>query len=302
MKKYLFLLLVICFLGFSCSKGHSGNPETKSYKLTYKISDFSSADTAFQKTNQVTLGVKATTAVAPSSIMDVLYCSIYDADGKSINTIKQLSTDAGFGTITTNLPAGNYTLVFAGGKTGLFITAFSQDKGTLSTDMLTYDGGIKDTYYKKVPITVIGDNTESITLNRIVAQLNVVIQDAIPSVSAYSVDLFIIKKTPFYNAFQVNGGDVKTVGSEGSDGWSDIVPASKLGTSNYSIKKLIFTNSTPFQLKISAYHSIPNDIIPHWVADITLTNITAAVNKTTVASTRLFDHVGDPSITPVLTH
>ncbi|WP_419699159.1 hypothetical protein [Mucilaginibacter sp. NFX135] len=98
--------------------------------------------------------------MAPSSIMDVLYCSIYDADGKSINTIKQLSTDAGFGTITTNLPAGNYTLVFAGGKTGLvFVNMLSSEKATLNTDVLTYNNNnastgladytIKDTYYKK---------------------------------------------------------------------------------------------------------------------------------------------------------
>jgi len=300
MKKYLFLLLAACFLGFSCSKDHSGNPETKSYKLTYKISDFSSADTAFQKTNQVTLGVKTTTAVAPSSIMDVLYCSIYDSSGKSINTIKQLSTDAGFGTITTNLPAGNYTLVFAGGKTGLFITAFSQDKGTLNTDMLTYDGDIKDTYYKKVSITVNSDNTQSITLNRIVAQLNLVIQDAIPPASsAYFVNFFIIKKTPFYDAFQVNGGNLRI---HSSDGWVDTVPATKLGTSNYSIKKLIFTNSTSFQLEITAYQNVPSSITSRWIANTMFLNLTAVVNQTTVASTRLFDHVGDPSLPPVLTH
>ncbi|MDN5286997.1 MAG: hypothetical protein JWR38_3271 [Mucilaginibacter sp.] len=302
--KSIIPVLILCLLVCnSCKKDHSNNttPDSKSYTVTFKLSGFSQTDTVFEAGKRVINGVKSVNDVITPSIADVLYCNVYDANGKFVSSTKQLSTYLTFGTISFGALPGNYTVVFAAGKTGLIIDKkAAANVNSLNDDFLRYstippggneDNTIKDTFYRRVSITVDKDYNQNIVLDRIVAQVLVTIEDELPP-NVISTSLVV---NPVINAYPVNGDKPFTNTATKQNQVVVPIPQSQLGTSNYIAKTLIFTDGSPFTLTIFAYpvKKINDSTIGlnnTYFAKKDVTGVTAAANKTTVVTGKLFEN------------
>ncbi|MDN5286999.1 MAG: hypothetical protein JWR38_3273 [Mucilaginibacter sp.] len=293
MKSIIPVLILCLLVCSSCKKDHSNNttPDSKSYTVTFKLSGLSQTDTVFDAGKQVINGVKSVNDVITPSIADVLYCNVYDANGKLVSSTKQLSTYLTFGTISFGALPGNYTVVFAAGKTGLIIDKrATANVNSLNDDFLRYsiissndeDNTIKDTFYKKVNITVDKDYNQNIVLDRIVAQILVTIEDKLPP-NVISTSLVV---NPAINVYPVNGNTpyFQDFGYKQSQVFVPI-PQSQLGTSNYTSKTLIFTNGSPFTLTIFTYSSVYSN----YYVKKDVSGVIAVANKTTVVTGKLFE-------------
>jgi ribosomal protein L21E len=295
MKSIIPVLILCLLVCSSCKKDHSKSitPDSKNYTLTFKVSGFSQTDTIFEAGKQVINSTKSVNNVISPSVADVLYCNIYDtATGKIVGSIKQLSTYLTFGTISLGVPKGNYTIVFAAGKTGLIIDRRkNQNPIPLRDDFLRYtlfisqtgieDNTIKDTFYGKINITVDQDHDQNIVLNRIVAQLSVTIEDKLPPDGrATSIVL-----NPSINGYPVNG-DKPFVYTQALQLQQIIsIPFPDRNKTNYTIKTLIFTDGSPFTLSLFAYSSVN---LGAYLAKKDIPGVTAAANKTTIITGQLF--------------
>lgn len=321
MKRIIPVIILFSLIYSSCKKDHSKEtkPDGKQYALTFRVKGFSQTDTIFETSKQTTNSVKALDVPVSPSIIDVLYCKVYDSSGKVVVFTQQVSTQPNFGTITNNLAPGNYTVVFAGGKNGLYILKdASATVSSLSTDILAFnavnisggerDNTIKDTFYKKISVTVgAGDVFQDITLDRIVAQLAITIQDKLPATVKY-ITLVI---EPWVNALPVNGGNAYfNKGISYLPGLTTTIPADKLSTSNFTVYALVFNRSAPFKVTLLAQQTATSvhfgntgftepwsDVWAKTIAGKVIPNVTVSANKTTVITGKLFGGSGTTDTT-----
>jgi hypothetical protein len=185
MKKYLLMIAFASAFFVSCKKEHAdeSKPAQKTYKVRFNVTGFSKSTGPF-KTDAV--GTHASAADSLRSNISVLYYLVYRNRIK-IRTLVQRSTDANFGTITDSLSADkdqygslpNYQVIVVGGKdnltgyyTGNDPNADYEDFGYTNNGQADY---FDDTFYKSISFQVPDSNY------RVVAQLKVNIQDAIPA-------------------------------------------------------------------------------------------------------------------------
>lgn len=288
MKKLVYLsiiLLTIC----SCKKDHSANvdPSDKKYAVDFNVSGFTQSTTGFSQSQQSNNVKKldAATTTPLSSLISILYCVVYDSSGKVITTTQQSSTQTGFGSISLNLANGNYTVVFAGGQTN-----FTYVASLLSTDKIYYAGNyppnpFADTFYKKISLTVNNAaSSSSIAMDRIVGQVQVVIQDALP---AGVKSIAVQQTTQNYNYFMVETGLPVIVDTSSiySPGTTVTVPASSIGTTNYTVSFLTINTVVPFNVSVS----VTKTNNTNYQNFITISGVTTQPNKTTVLTGKLFE-------------
>ncbi|MEO6976914.1 MAG: hypothetical protein ABI113_01005, partial [Mucilaginibacter sp.] len=263
MKKFLFGLMSVCTMLLSCKKDHSKADSNATHKVVFNVG-FSQSTAAF-KTNNLNLNTLKSNSVdtALTNHIGVLYFAVYNSSGNSVHIIKQLSTDASFGSFSDNLPNGTYTLVVAGGGGSLvFVSRTGDQPGNLDTDVLSYGFEFldeptwalfnSDTFYKKTTFTVTSaDASKNISLDRITSKLVVNIEDALPSNA----------KTMFLQAFPPVSFDISTgAPSPDPEMYHDhsVVPllslvkpitAGEIGTTNYKMSTIVLT-SRPFSVSL----------------------------------------------------
>src|ERR1700740_222499 len=157
MKKILSGLILMATVLASCKKDHSkvSGADNNLYKISF--------NTGF-KQQIVPLdsgGTKKTAATDPTLTanfqLTVIYYVVYDSDGNLVHSIKQVSSDASFGSYTDNLHSGTYTVVVVAGESTIFI---GPQPGKLSTDLIFYGNNSTradfkgDALYKKFSLTV----------------------------------------------------------------------------------------------------------------------------------------------------
>ncbi|SHM17693.1 hypothetical protein [Mucilaginibacter sp. OK098] len=303
MKKFLFGLILVCIMLVSCKKDHSKDhgTSTTTHKVAFNVG-FSKSTGAFETSNLKTNGLKENAAdTALTNHADVLYFAVYDSNGGNITTVKQLSTDPGFGSYTDNLASGTYFLVVAAGGNNLIV---SGDKAKyvdvprkLSTDVLAYgfDEDINngylswhpftdDTFYKKITLNVTNtDINQSISLDRITSKLVVNIEDALP---ANAKTMYVLTNPS--DKFYIGSGTGSI--SEGNNEIISPVSAAQIGTTNFKLAQLFLT-SAPFSVNVycsSLPPPPPYTNIPNIIANKNISNVTGQPNKVTLLSGSLF--------------
>jgi len=302
MKKILFGLLMIGVIGVSCKKDNSktNNPGSKLQKVTFNVG-FSKTVTAFQ-TNSLKIN-STTPDTSLTNYIDVLYYMVFDANGNNIHTISQLSTDTAFGHYIDNLQSGTYTVVVAGGKTGLMATTQATplssayiyyavwQLGTLTSPaQFVLSDFNKDAFVGKTTVTVsTNPASQAFTLNRIVSKIVVNINDNIPA----GVTTLQVQATNIADIYMVADGSTAYQNSTvlgylpGVLTFGGAVPAAYIGQPNYQVTGLLLNNTAQaIDVEISATAGANS------VADKIVNGVTFQPNKVTLLSGTLFGGSG----------
>ncbi len=332
MKKYILGLTLISITVFSCKKDNKKNTGPTTDKTLHNIAfnvGFSQQTGSF-KTNDLTTNGLAANAVdtALTNHISVLMYLIYDSSGKAINTNTQLSIDNGFGTETIKLANGTYTVVIVGGATGMTFTGVSsgsivtltgQPATQLTSSYICYAASsqpqflvakpfIYDTFLKTITLTVNNaDQTQGISLDRIVSKVVINISDAIPANTAAI-------NTSFEGiglAYNIATGDVLTAANIENNGYTfgdiyqDInLSPSDIGTKNYQISALLLSQAPmTIDLYASSVANSPGTPGTGTSAPIkqgitnekVITNVTCMPGAMTILTGNLFGGAGSPA-------
>ena len=276
MRRILLLLLPIAlFLSFCGSKENDPSPipeppivvvpTAKKYPVSFSVS---SLDHTFKK-------IAATEAPATSDKIDVLYYILYNPDGTLNHTIIQKNTDTNFGSIKDSLVAGDYTVAIVGYKGTLKVEPLIASTGRIEKDFYK---PIVDTFIKKFPFTVGGSSNQSVVLERVIAQAQFVIKDAIPA-NVAKLEIKVNDELLLY-AFE---GEV---GPAARQPLIVTVPIgeSDRGKTGFTYSLFILNTQAKVDITIRAFSS-SNDLI----ATQSIPQVQFYKNTTTVLSGDLFD-------------
>jgi hypothetical protein len=278
MKKALLFSAIAALLFFSCKKNHSAStgPSGKKYPVTFNVTNFITSHGGFAIRHGAN-NLSDTVSVA-SSGADLLYYLVYDQFGKTVHNFPtvQDSTNANFGTVTDSLPAGSYQVVFVAGKKGLQVTG----AGQTASAIFGY-GGTKwqDAFWDGINVTV-GANgvSQDVTLKRVVGKLEVDITDAIPA----NADSLEINVNPESDSRQITDG-LPNGQPAGVVDYREKIPASAIGTTNFTMDRLIGNTAIPFTVVITA-----RDASNAVIGSATVNNVSVTSNMKTILSGNLF--------------
>lgn len=179
MKKYVFLA-VTALLAASCSKETTNeviNPEQPTAPVTVRVSDFSILQEDLPDGS-----TRAAQDVADYANVQVLTLAFYDAGGEEVYKTSrnkwETATYTTFGEFSCNLPIGTYTLVIIGYN---HVNEYDEIVLTSST-VAGYTGEwARETFCATQSVTVMAAGANvSVTMNRIIALLNIRSTDAVP--------------------------------------------------------------------------------------------------------------------------
>jgi len=281
-KAILYFAMATLFL-FSCKKDHSGSndkPAQKLYQVNFNLSGFT--ETISNSTNNK-LKVNSLKTSAITDYLKVLYYFVFDTGGKLVHSLTQDSTAANFGAISDNLPLGTYTVVIATGQKGLSVEndAYGSTITKISDTYLYYGPSVtspwKDTFFNKFQLTVSGTNVnQSVSGSRLVGQLEVNIEDAIPA-TASKMEITVTSESHQYY--------ISTELAHSFDPYviTTPIPNAIKGTTNYKLDNILLNTYTPFTVKIVCY-----DASSKALGTALVTNVTCEKNKKTILSGELF--------------
>lgn len=272
MNKIL-LLLFVSFAVFGCSKIEEQEPEevlNKSFKLNIKVADNAENFTAIQSAfNKNTLS----TNNALNSYVNNVYYRIYKANGELLTSIKQTSMSSEFGTISQELPVGEYKVFIAASKAELLLI----NNNSLAKDRFGFPGAWADTFTSLTSVSVTNkDVSQTIKLERALGMLSLTITDAIPANTAK----IAIETQPESSYRYINGDPESTyIGMI----MNTFISNYEVGVRNKNFSKFIGNTGVPITIKVKAYNA--NDVT---IAEKTIPNITFVKNKTTQVNVQLF--------------
>lgn len=285
MKKVILYCVTLTLFVVSCKKEHktpTPTPDTKKYQVAFNVS--TPANATSHSVNNPHVNSIVANAVGDLSAIDNLYYAAYDSDGNLVSNIYQTSDFANFGQISDSLPSGTYTIVIVGGKTGINFS-YGGNATKLNTAVIAGYGTTSpplpwnDTFFKKFSVTVSGSSiSQDVTLSRIVGQLTVDIQDALPA-NASKLIVSISKEYTNYTfagatpSHLITGAYVQTI----------TLPASALGTTDYEMSTIMINTITPFDVQISCV-----DANNTFLGQVTVTGVTLSPNTQTILSGKLF--------------
>jgi len=318
MKNIFTGLILFCIVLTSCKKDNKSGGTTNNktlYKVTFGISGFSKQNIGFQ-TNSIKS--KKTDALTTDSYPDTvmvpeIYYRVYDSAGNFIHEIDQKSTDTGFGTINDQLGPGTYTAVFIGAENqpesveGDKSLSIVSPGNKLSTDYMyyfvqlgasgDYSNLFSETFFKKISFTVTtGAVGQNISMNRIVGQLIVNIQDAIPA-NATSI---VLKINATSNTFDLGTAlpekpttvispTYTTLTSTNANLYTPIVA----GATNYKMYNYILNTIAPFTVTITCNGD------QGIIAQKVISNVSCTANHQTILTGNLFGGAGTGSTVKV---
>lgn len=317
MRRILLGLIIICTALFSCRKDHKSEIKPSDAGITHKVAfnvGFSKTVTDFATTHLKLYSTSPDTSL--TNHIDILYFIVFDSAGNNLHTILERSidtvfgkSDTIFGKFTDNLHAGKYTVIVAGGKTGLTvgfntgISGSALDKSyvyyeTYNTTSGQYviDKFTQDAFYKKISLVVTNANsTQNISLDRVVSKLDVNINDPIPSGAGYISTTI----TGIANVFYVNTGTAGVIGGgQVSNTYSTALTSASAGITNYQMS-LLFLYYNPCSVNIMCATSQPQDLSTFngiVLGSAVITNVTAQANKVTLLTGNLFGGTGSGGI------
>ena len=304
MKKAIYLLIVLCLFVFSCKKEHSSQPDNKLYKVTFNVSGFTQGTTVFSAKGNSNRKIDALQIDALSDNVTNLVYAVFDASGNFVHNIYQNSSTAtNFGTITDNLAAGTYTIVFVAGQDLLYGYGTYEDPtdpsaalfSTLSSAQIFYKnydgddlGDFQDTFYKKLSLTVSTTSTsQAITLDRINGELELYIKDALPA-NAASIEFSTVASLEYSIA---TSSPLAPLSGYSLNAESNI-PADSAGVSNYNFSAIVLNTTQSFTVNIYCY-DVNGNVIAQRIVD----NVSCQVNKKTILTGSLFGGPTGGSIT-----
>jgi len=282
MKKTLSILFLGLVL-FSCKKSEQTKEEPSKEPTKYQVK-FSVSDFAATTTTMSSPATKSSLAVGDTlkNYADNLYYRIYNANGVWVNGIDQASTIAGFGTITDALPTGTYSVFIAASKGTLSLA----DKSTLYSSGYYYPdyNQWNDTFSKTLTLTV-GTTavSQAVRLDRMVAGLQVVLEDAIPT-AASKISIIV---NPDQFSFRMNGTSYTPSEQKTID---FTLTAADKGVKNKSFNAYVANTTSATSVTIRAYNSTNNLII-----EKTIANLTFEKSKRTVLTGSLFTSTSNSS-------
>lgn len=245
----------------------------------------------------------------------VEYEDIFHEDGKEYNSNFELEglelgvpTTDPFSVMTDSLAAGTYTIVVTGSDKevgidnddiGDFESSFTAYyplltpiNGDFRSRAAVYIGESLDAipisqeiYFGKLQITVGNQNsTQSISINRIVGQLEVNLEDGVPNNVAYIgvIRLGEYEGYSFYNEVPFAGTFVDGPLSD-QDIDMRIINAADKGKPNYKTDRFVMNTATPITIKIVAFDANLNVITQK-----TVNNVQIFKNRRTTLSGKLF--------------
>ncbi len=292
MKRFLYILTLVSVLLFSCKKDqrYKATPAQKKYDVKFNVSDLNQQIIDVAKGEQQLNSLKTTNSLG--EILDVLYYAVFKPDGSLVTFIMQKSSQANFGTVTDQLPAGTYEIDFVGGKSGLVVGPFLMGSPSASYKYHSFSytnnisqgsGGVlgwNDLFFKQLNLTVpAGNLSQDVTLNRVTAKLTIKLLDTLPA-DAQHID---VKLSTEYPEFTFDKSNLKQYGNGQPVTYSFTTPSSFAGTTNYIMSMLVMNTVTPVTVTIDAYNSAGTRIGEAVVNNILLQN-----NTQTILSGKLF--------------
>jgi hypothetical protein len=238
--------------------------------------------------------------------------SIYHQDGKDygnrIPGLEYVTNTAPFNVITDSLAAGNYTIVVTGSSGAIIINTDKSSFGdpiylpirrspptTYYPDLAAvYTAqGLEpiprsvEIYFAKCNVTI-GDSdmTHSLTLSRIVGQLEVNLEDAIPNNVAYIQAGRSGEYKGFSFEYEVPFGETFI---EDDERYADVTPnvitGADIGKTNYKLQRYIINTAVPMTIILKAYDAANNLIVRKEI-----NNVRFYKNKRTILSGKLFSN------------
>ncbi|SDP26014.1 hypothetical protein SAMN05428975_0901 [Mucilaginibacter sp. OK268] len=290
MKRALICFTLISIALLSCKKSshtQTDAPTGKLYPVTFKVSNFTQQNTPIPQDNKTK--VNAVVPPAQANIIRLIY-RVYDSNNTLKRTIITKKSGPNFGTISDSLATGNYTAVIVGLTDTI---QYSNDATTFFYIPLNLYSGFlpeefKETFYKKTSFTV-GNQPlqQSVTIDRLNAELQVVVKDAIPAgVTLISVNVY--NTETHYSFFDDASSDtLKTDGTLNYRYTDTSVPLAAVGTTNFAATPVtdLLNTHAGVRVTISAYR---NDGKPGTYK--TIYNVTIQRNTRTLLTGNLFSN------------
>jgi len=253
------LLFVIASL-ISCKKDHKPTTTNINNNTFYKVNFDLSGATSNTAANAANSRLKLS-GIYEDTVRH-LYYKVYNSSKKVVSEITQSSNFTSYGHIRDSLQAGNYTVAMGMGQ--LFMS---------DTDLLITG----DVFFKKFPLTVSNSPVSStVVLPRIVARLDVNIEDAVPA-SATNIAVTINDFKWSYSIWDETpkGSRVET--------FNFPLTTADVGIKNKKLSIININTVSPFSVTIKA--TGPNN----YSATKTVSNIICTPNTKTTLTGKLFD-------------
>lgn len=285
MKRSLYILLIAPLFLFSCKKERGFSikgPSAKKHTVTVTITNFTQKQTTFALRHKLANLASSDTITNLASYVDQLGYVVLDSNFNPVKKIMQDSTTANMGTITDSLAAGTYYICIVAGKNGLEVVP-----STFLGGYYDYSGKAwEDTFWASFKL-IVGDQdlSRSVTLSRTVGKLEVQILDNIP---ANANKLFI---TVSGDAIQKSLIDSSFFSTD-TVTFPVTIPSSAIGTSNFTVDRLIGSISQAFSVTITC-----KDAGGNVINTATASSVTCFANEKTILSGDLFTGINTGSIT-----
>jgi hypothetical protein len=253
MKKHISILLLFALFA-SCKKDKQQQSQLtdKGYPVSFSITGFSSVIVPINNNSKIKVN-DATTDTLP---FKYIYYKIYkNATSASFHSIAQGVLAPNLGHFNDTVPPGQYIVTITGANLPLSFTTPTDTAFHIGSNVNVPN---RDLFFKKYTLNVTGSiPQQNIVLDRIVAQVEVNIEDAIPaSVASISISY---KDLYFFSTVR-NAAPFKSAGSslDGLSGVYDLgtvtqnITAADVGTTNYKIRGFIDDTVNPVTITIKA--------------------------------------------------
>ena len=285
-KKFLYLLFIITLIVVSCKKDNTAHQATGGNKGVYQVGF---TINGFKQSRQpLSSGLRIEHAL-PGINYDtiaVLYQLIYNADGNLVKYARQLHTDPGFGNFTDSLASGSYTVVFL--QSSGVIQGGLRDSTTLAgCTLIKNPNQSLQLYEKKLALTVnTADSDNTVVLDRVVGQLQIVLADTIPqNVSTITMSVDSVQAIFSVANQAVTGTSLMPADLER---YYRLTDAQK-GVPNFTIGPIYLLQTTPLAVTITAMDASGNTLAS------VRTHVTLAYNQITILKGSLFGKTGGES-------
>lgn len=279
-KVILFILVTIMITQASCSKKGDvieNNKNEKLYDVKLSVSTFSTEIVGMN--SSASSSARSNTSVAADAIgeqISVLEYLIYNSGGVLVKNTVQEKTLSTFGSISEQLPAGDYK-VYIFGSTEQFSVLNKESNTTAFVSPSIYNIG--DWFMKSVDLKV-SDKTQaqSIVLERAVGKIEVNITDAIPvNTAKITISSITASWINLNNSLQP-ATEMKTIETN--------VAASDIGKTNFVVGKYVVPEnggSIVSDISIRAYNASGA-----LIADKIVKDVKVEKNKKTIMTGKLF--------------
>ncbi|GAA4911664.1 hypothetical protein [Mucilaginibacter defluvii] len=270
MKKTFYLFALIGLAVLSCKKdGKSPSkpvpePDNKEYTVNFNV--------GIDADSQKVAGVAGKNGLTTNALVDIksiatyLQYRVYDASGKILGSLIQLSNQPNFGKLADSFKTGEYTVV---------VWAASAEPDIKDDKIM---GGGRDVFYKRFTLKVDATTAvnQEVNLQRIVGQLQVKILDTIPN----KVSHITLNITNDYG-FDIPTGVLSNTPSSFTQSYS---ATDYKGKPDFVATTYVLNTVSRVNVKITSYRG--NDVF----TNTTVNGVKCLPNKRTILSGKIFSN------------